>query len=226
MNSDKVLLTSATRCCHCGNVAPMTIAASFSDTVIDEDDVGPPVEHGTIYELLKCPACKEILLRSYFWHDMMESEGEVTFKPLYPFDVRMPLGLPEPIEKAYRAAIKVRSIDANAFGVLVGRVVEMVCSDRGASGHTLHDKLKDLASRGDIPSKLVDVANKLRALRNVGAHAELGELTPEEVPIMEDLCRAILDYIFTAPYLAQRAEEILSRLIKRKEKGKESDPKT
>src|SRR5439155_23371991 len=149
---------------------------------------------------------------------MMDSEDEVTFKALYPFDARLPLGLPEPIEKAYRAANKVKSIDANAFGVLIGRVVEMVCGDRGASGRTLYDRLKDLASRGEIPSKLVDVADKLRALRNVGAHAELGELTPAEVPIVEDLCRAILDYIYTAPYLAQRAEASLSRLIKKEKR--------
>ncbi len=207
MSSDKIRLSSPTRCGHCGNVAPMTIAASFSDTAIDEYPDDPPTEHGTIYELLKCPACKEILLRSYRWHDMMDSEDEVTFKALYPFDARLPLGLPEPIEKAYRAANKVKSIDANAFGVLVGRVVEMVCGDRGASG-------------GEIPSKLVDVADKLRALRNVGAHAELGELTPAEVPIVEDLCRAILDYIYTAPYLAQRAEASLSRLIKKEKQEK------
>ena len=216
MSADRTTrYSSATRCGHCGNVAPMFIVASYADTVVDEYPDGPPVEHGTIYEVLKCPACREVLLRSYFWNDMMESEGDVTFRLLYPYDARMPLGLPEPIEKAYRAAIKVKSIDANAFGVLVGRAVEMVCSDRGASGDTLHKKLKDLAERGEIPTKLVDVADKLRALRNVGAHAELGELTPEEVPIVEDLCRAILDYIYTAPYLAQRAEESLARLIKK-----------
>jgi hypothetical protein len=71
-----------------------------------------------------------------------------------------------------------------------------------------------LSERGEIPSKLVDVADKLRALRNVGAHAGLGELTPDDIPIVEDLCRAILDYIFTAPFLAQRAEESLSKLVK------------
>lgn len=196
----------------------MVIGGSFSDTINEEQDDGPPVEHGTIYELLKCPACKEVLLRSYFWHDMMDSEDEVTFKLLYPFDVRIPLGLPETIEKAYRASLKVKTIDANAYGVLVRRVLEMVCSDRDATGRTLNDKLKDLASKSEIPTKLVDVADKLRAFGNVGAHAELGDLTTEEVPIVEDLCRAILDYIYTAPYLAQRAEKSLSKLVRPKKK--------
>ena len=198
----------------------MTIVASYSDTINEEQDDGPPVEHGTIYELLKCPSCKEILLRNYFWNDMMESDDEVTFKLLYPFDVRIPLGLTEPIEKAYRASLKVKAIDANAYGVLVRRVLEMVCSDREASGRTLSDKLKDLASKSEIPTKLVDVAEKLRAFGNVGAHAELGDLTTEEVPIVEDLCRAILDYIYTAPYLAQRAEKSLAKLVRpKKEKA-------
>lgn len=214
--STEIRLSSPTICGHCGNVAPMIISAGFSDMVTEESSEGEPFEHGTIYQLLKCPACSQILLRSYYWHDGMQTEDEVKFKVLYPFDARIPLGLPEAIEKAYRAAMKVKSIDANAFGVLIGRVVEKVCADRGATGSTLYARLGDLASHGEIPSKLVDVADKLRALRNVGAHAELGELTTEEVPIVDDLCRAILDYIYTAPYLADRAEISLSRLIKEK----------
>jgi len=198
----------------------MAIVAKHSEVAVDESDDGPPVESGDIYELLKCPACKEVILRKYFWHDYMESEDDITIKPLYPFDTRIPLGLPESIEKAYRAAIKVKSIDANAFGVLVGRVLEMVCTDRSANGNTLYLKLKDLATKGEIPSKLVDVADKLRVLRNVGAHAELGELTPGEVPIVDDLCRALLDYIYTAPHLAERAESSLKKLVKKRKKTK------
>jgi hypothetical protein len=194
----------------------MSIVAKYADTNTSESDEYPPSESGLLYELLKCPACREVVLRKYFWHDSMASEDEVTYLPLYPFDTRIPPGMPEKIESAYRAAIKVKSIDANAFGVLVGRVLDMVCADRNANGDTLNLKLKDLSGKGEIPAKLVDVADKLRVFRNVGAHAELGELTTSEVPIVDDLCRALLDYIYTAPHLADRAEASLKLLEKKK----------
>lgn len=98
--------------------------------------------------------------------------------------------------------------------VLIGRVMDMVCRDRGANGHFLGNKLADLATKGEVPQKLVEVAEKLTKLRNVGAHAELGELTTREVPIVEDLCCALLDYIYTAPHLAKRADELLTKILK------------
>ena len=149
----------------------------------------------------------------------MESEADVTSRQLYPSDVRLPSGLPPAIAKGFLSAMKVKPIDSNAFGVLIGRVIELVCTDRSASGHFLSHKLEDLAKRGEIPQKLVGVAVGLSKLRNVGAHAELGELTPEEVPIMEDLCRALLDYVYSAPFLAQKAQDRIDQLVQRRTKN-------
>jgi hypothetical protein len=110
------------------------------------------------------------------------------------------------------AALKVKPIDSNAFAVLLGRVLELLCIDRKAIGKTLDNKLSDLATKGEIPSKLVDVAHNLRKFRNIGAHADLGELTAKEVPILDDLCRATLEYVYTAPHLAQNAENAVKAL--------------
>jgi hypothetical protein len=49
-------------------------------------------------------------------------------------------------------------------------------------------------------------ARGLRQFRNVGAHAELGELTKEEAPILENLTRAILEYVSSAPLLIAQAD--------------------
>jgi hypothetical protein len=187
----------------------MVILAQKSHDKSDDEDIS----WGTDYQILKCHSCPEVTVRCHDWHDFMDTDGEPEYRVLYPAESRMPLGMPEKIEKAYRAAIKVKSVDANAFGVLIGRVMDMVCQDRGAVGRFLGQKLDDLAAKGEVPQKLVDVAKKLTKLRNVGAHAELGELTPREVPVVEDLCRALLDYIYTAPHLANRANETLTGLL-------------
>jgi len=166
-------------------------------------------EEGYHHKLLLCLVCKEITYWKYFDAEYLESSEKESF---YPSDPLRMSGLPIQIQKAYEIALKVRSIDANAYAVLLGRILDMICADRKASGDTLNKKLSDLAAKGEIPDKLVKVAHNLRRLRNYGAHADLGELTNEEIPILDELCKAILEYIYNAPYLAERAEQSLNRL--------------
>jgi hypothetical protein len=145
---------------------------------------------------------------------------------LYPLGEKVLRGLPRKIDAAYQAAHKVRNIDANAYGVLLGRVLDLVCEDRKASGKTLDQKLKSLAQNGEIPSKLVDVAAGVRKLRNIGAHANMGDLTAAELPVLDDLTRAILEYVYSAPFLAKEAEKRLAKLKTKKgeDPTQEDDP--
>lgn len=215
MTKDKRFTTTSV-CGHCGNKAPHEIVATHSRVVSHEDGPGDqPYEAGDIFELTVCPACQEISLQTYFWHEYAEPD-DCGPEILYPVANKMPLGMPKKLETAYQAAIRVKSIDANAFGVLIGRLLELVCSDRNAKGKTLNEGLTDLAARGEIPAKLVAVANGIRNLRNVGAHPMLGELTAAEVPVLDGLCRAILEYVYSAPSLAKQAEERLAHLKKPK----------
>jgi hypothetical protein len=218
---EKSFTTNQT-CGHCSNTAPMEIVHTYSQ-VKDYDDPrsGLSWQAGNVYELLTCPACGGVSLRRYYWHEYMDPD-DVKINTVYPSMEDIPQGLPETIEREYRAALKVRSISPNAFGVLLGRLLELVCEDRKATGTKLNDKLKDLADRNEIPAKLVDMANNLQQLRHYGAHATLGELTPSEVPILDKLCRAILEYVYSAPHLVKEAEERLRllRTVGRKRSGK------
>jgi hypothetical protein len=213
--SKKPVFTAPKVCAHCGNLAPMRIVAEYDevDTVCDEE-TKIFWKEGPCFELLKCPACNEIELRTYYFIP----ETPRAFKTLYPNASRIPLGLPTKIEKEYQAALKVRGISANAYGVLMGRILELVCEDRNAAGNSLFNKLSDLANKNEIPSKLVMVADKLRIFRNVGAHASLGELTDQEAPILESLARAILEYVYSAPSLAESAKNAYEALKKRQKK--------
>jgi hypothetical protein len=197
----------------------MEIGASYVQTSIEEydGDYGQiyKYERSDVYDVLVCPDCGKITLARYSCY-LEEDQTEKPFTPqyeiLYPSLDSAPRGLPAEIEKAYYAALKVRGIDANAFAVLIGRVLEMTCEDRKATGKYLNDKIADLAVKGEIPEKLVGVANSLKNLRNIGAHATLGELTPREIPILDDLCKAILEYVYSAPYLVNQAESRLAKL--------------
>ena len=213
--SQETRLTEVIQCEHCGNNAPMAVVAEYSQLNMQYEN-GPGSQcwdEGDIYQLLLCPACSGVMLRSYYWHDgYMETSEDTSFRYLYPASSKKPLGLSPEIQKAYDDAIKVKNINVNAYAVLIGRVLDMMCEDRNAIGKNLNDKLADLSEKGEIPSKLVKVAESLRHLRNIGAHAGLGELTKFEEPMLGSLCVAVLEYVYSAPYLVQEAEDRLKEL--------------
>jgi hypothetical protein len=212
MSNKEKKFTPLLRCPHCNNSAPMEIVAEYSQ-------VGPQfyeeangfIDEGDIYELLICPACGEVTLRKYYYAIYMDP-GDERPVVLYPHPEKVPTALPSTVMTAYQAANKVRSIDPNAYAVLLGRVLEIICQDRKAEGDTLYKKLEDLTKRGEIPQPLVEMAHGLRQLRNVGAHASLGELTSKEIPFLDDLCRAILEYVYSAPELIEKAKRRLDEI--------------
>lgn len=55
------------------------------------------------------------------------------------------------------------------------------------------------------------MAHGLRILRNVGAHADLGD-SPAEIPVLDALCSAVLEYVYSAPLLIDSVEKRLVKL--------------
>ena len=96
--------------------------------------------------------------------------------------------------------------------MLLGRVLDLICIDKNAEGDSLFERLKDLATKNIMPEQLADMAHQLRQLRNIGAHANLGELTRSEIPILEALNRAILEYVYSAPTLIESVQEKIDAL--------------
>ncbi len=206
-------------CRHCGNISRMEIIGNVEDLTTDVDpEYGEMNEYGTIYSVLKCPACEKTNVVSYDWWDGIESEDEVSYDFLYPRKPTYPIGLPENILSSYKAADKVKTIDVNAYAILMRRLLELVCLDRKAKSGTLAAMLKELADKNEIPSKLVDVAKGLKNFGNIGAHAASGTLTKEEIPIVNALSKAILEYVYSAPFLATTAENKLKKIKAKKSK--------
>src|SRR5882724_7137404 len=138
MSNEKKRFTNPLKCSHCQNKAPMEIVADYSAVQERSDDQGSPGdvftwESGWIYQLEKCPACDGIAFRRYYYHDAMDP-SEVEYELLCPSGEKAMRGLPPKIHSGYEAARKVRNIDANAYGVLLGRVLDSICEDRQATG--------------------------------------------------------------------------------------------
>lgn len=211
-------VTPALICQHCGNRTPLTRKAEYSTIkthfLNENDPRSLDWDAGDVYEIAICPTCDGVSLTKYTYHEFFEDSTE--YKVLYPDAQSLPDGLPKSIQKEYEAAQIVKNVSANAFGVLLRRVLELVCIDRNANGKTLYLQLQDLATRGEIPANLVNVANGLRDFGNVGAHATLGELTKDEVALLDALSRAVLEYVYSAPLLAKKAQDRLARLKSKK----------
>lgn len=199
----------------------MEIVGDVFHDLSDQNDFdskyGPPPDNGNYYEVLICPSCNKETIVKYHWHELMESEDEVNYKILYPSNRNMPIGLPNEIKIAYEAAEKVRTVDVNAYAILMRRLLELVCLDRKSTNGSLAQMLNELATKNEIPTKLVDVAKGLKNFGNIGAHAGSGELSKNEIPIVYALTKAILEYIYSAPHLATLAENKLKEI---KSKGK------
>jgi hypothetical protein len=236
MFEEKRRTTEFLKCKHCSNFAPMEIAATYYlstkpeprdysqyDNEYDYEyeyyDHQP--DQGYNYSLLLCLACGKVTLQEYFEHACMEPR-DIIVETLYPQQGLKLVYLPLPVRQAYEAALKARGIDANAYAILLGRMLEIVCEDRKVKGENLNDKLKVLAEKGEIPTNLVGVAHSLRMLRNIGVHETMDGLGNDEIPILDDLSKAILEYIYIAPGLARAVEERLRRL-KEKKKRTEDD---
>jgi hypothetical protein len=166
---------------------------------------------GHVYEMLTCPACDGVTFQRGYFHD--HDPGEWQPVVLYPTEANKVEGLPAEIERAYAAASAVKAIEAHAFAVLVRRLLEMICLDKGAQeGKSLFEQLKFLAETGVIPQQLINIANGLRNFGNIGAHAARAQLSENEVPVIDALCRAILEYVYVAPHLVALAQQTLDRV--------------
>lgn len=212
---DKKEYTSRTKCPHCGNVAPMEVVAKYSTirTVSESDDTDERSwdwDEAEIYRLLCCQNCGKIIFQRTYYDSRYE-DFDVPYTTLYPQPDTMPKVLPHSVKSEYDAAIAVKPINANAYAVLLGRVFDKVCEDRKASGRTLFERLADLASKGEIPKPLADMAHGLRQLRNVGAHADLGTLSQEDIHLLDTILRAILEYLYRAPRLVEEVRKILEK---------------
>ncbi len=181
--------------------------------VEDHDDHGIEWSAGFIYQLLRYYSCGEATLYQLAVHTGLDPEyiDRSYDKMLYPCEGESPMGLPASVQPSWDAAMRVRKIDPNAFAVLLGRVLDAICSEQQAQGDTLYKRIEHLANGGVFPQALKEVAHGLRKLRNFGAHGNVGDLDPKDAPLLESLCRALLMYLYTVPALVRDAQARLEQ---------------
>lgn len=72
-----------------------------------------------------------------------------------------------------------------ASAIMVRKTLEELCSDRGATGSTLKDRISALSTKTVLPKELLEAMDHLRLLGNDAAHVESKEYDKIEKPEVE-----------------------------------------
>lgn len=106
-------------------------------------------------------------------------------------------GIPQGIREGVIEARKCYKAGAFlATAVMVRRAIEGFCAENGAKNQNLHRSLQDLVERDVIDKRLLEWADKLRVLGNVGAHFSEDIVTKQDASDALDLVEAMLDYVY------------------------------
>jgi Domain of unknown function (DUF4145) len=171
-----------------------------------------------VVSIFCCTACDEATIYESYWADEIgESFAE---KRLYP-TARDNSAVPERVRNRLEAALRVRKIEPGLYAVGIRRMLETVCNVEQAEGRNLVAKLDDLAAKERIPAMLAEVAHELRALGNLAAHDDQIDVAPDDVPVIEDLADAILEYLYRAPAKLTAVQEAIAA---RRREAEAKDP--
>lgn len=209
-------------CLNCGNTANMVIRGHNSVVLKKSEDHQYQYQWLQMYDLLECTVCGKPTLRSYMWLEPDGNPENVVYQRHYPPEANAHAALPPEIKRAYLAAERIKPMDSNAYGVLAGRMLELIVKHQGIRKEKLDAALKDMKEKGKIPDAIYSVAEKLKDFRNVGSHAYLGSLSEVEVPILSELCEAIIFHVYVIPSLISTADKTITalRASERMKKGR------
>lgn len=189
------------RCPHCFQRTALDVRATY-EYEAGEEHPGSGFMYRRVWRLLQCISCERPIVHAVLWSEI-DPEGEMTTM-VHPSAAERSLeGLPENVSQAYDACLKVQRVDSNAYAVLVGRLLEVIAVEEGFGGRRLVDQLRQLADQGKIPPTLAEMADQLRQIRNLGAHAQAGEVSQSDVPVIADFADAIVEYLYRAPAKVQ-----------------------
>ena len=202
-----------TICPHCGNRTPQDILANITNNeplfANDGEYVG---SYENYYYLTKCKTCNDISLFADW--EINEAAGNLDQAGiLYPSNKKFYGDLPSALEHSYNEAKKVEKVSPTAFAILIRRALEFLCKDKKATGRNLKNKIEDLGKKGIIPKTLAEMADALRFLGNVGAHASDYKIDNSEVKSIDEFFIAMLEFVYIAP---AKIENLKKRIQEKK----------
>ena len=203
-------------CDHCGNLT--------RKIQIGDYDTGPS-DSGvfTSYTLYRCDVCKAPVLEQAT-HQLPDDYGGsiqariyrsaaeiVRVEQLWPSSLSLPPEAPARVREIYREAQLVMKRSPSSFVVQIGRALEAVVNDKDAQGRTLNDRLNWLLREEHLPAVIVQMGHINRIVRNWGAHDAEIDVEPEDVQVVDEFFKAIIEYLYVAPQKVDRVQRLIQQ---------------
>ncbi len=168
---------------------PQTLIVDMVHKLPDE---GPPQE----YTFAHCDSCAKPAV--FVREDMGDGFDKDSYYRVYPAQERhIGYYLPDIVRQSYEEAVRCESAKTwMACVVMVGRTLEAVGKEFESSTRSVFEGLKSMHSKGLISQELLDWANELRVLRNLGAHATNERVDYFDATGALDFLQAILEILY------------------------------
>lgn len=192
--------TVTLRCPHCSHVGTMQRIENVLDVTWSSSDGILQDWHAGVR---RCPNpdCFGLIFTTCENFSLSES-----YPPqVIDFDAS---NLPEEIHKSLAEAVKCHAAGAyKAAALMVRRLLEELCADRGVEGKNLKAKLGKLGTVSVLPAELLEAADELRVLGNDAAHIDakdydqIGEV---EAALAIDLAKELLKATYQYSSLVEK----------------------
>ncbi len=154
--------------------------------------------------------CPNLECRALIFIILRQGQLDRSFPPeVIDFDSS---NLPQPILATLEEAISCHSADCfKATALMVRRLLEELCEDKGAVGASLKDRLQSLGSNIIVPKELLDAADELRLLGNDAAHIEAksyNSIGKEEAALAIELAKELLKAVYQYSSLVGRLKAL------------------
>jgi len=192
-------------CDHCGNV-----------TIQDIVTLEVPGDRSHTYTLCKCTICDGMLFRKHpgDWnapidHDQQPLGKNIPFEQLWPASLTLPPEVPERVRQIYQEARVIMLHSHSSFVVQIRRALEAVANDKKAEGKTLLAKTEWLIQNGMLPDVFGEMIHASRMIGNLGAHDGEKDVDLQDVEVVDEFFRAIIEYLYVASAKVSKVKGLL-----------------
>lgn len=154
-----------------------------------------------LHYLCQCSYCNDVVYVKY-WKVDVDPDWHLQYETHYPLASHVyGENVPAQIYAASYEASK--CLNASAFlatAVMCRRTIEAIVKDQGADKATsLAAAIKSLVAEKSLPSAMGALADLVRLVGNIGAHASREEVTREQAHDMFNLTRTLIDALYVTP---------------------------
>jgi hypothetical protein len=199
-------------CPHCGSNAKF-YPIFYTKVKSGDDQFGFIIDH---HYICKCDYCEDVIYVK-FWEVDFDPDWTFQYETHYPIVSATSDGnIPHIVDVSFREAGKCLNAAASiATLVMCRRTIEAVVKDQGSSNNSnLVSAIKDLVSKKTLPPSMGALADLVRVVGNIGAHATDQEIEYAQAREMYGLTKAMVESLYVTPH---RVNSIRERIEKERE---------